>query len=121
MPKVALADALTGRIESLTTSLFVPMFFVYSKLDTTIRPLNSTDRWILAALVVLVSTLGKGVACMFAARLSGGSWKHSAIRCTLVNARGLMDLIMLNLELECGVMTPTFSRSWCSWPSSRPA
>lgn len=108
MPKGALADALTGRIENLTTSLFLPMFFVYSGLNTTIGLLNTTDRWILAAVVILVSILGKGVACMIAARLSGESWHHSAIVGTLMNARGLMELILLNVGLERGVITPTF-------------
>lgn len=108
MPKGGLADALTGRIENLTTSLFLPMFFVYSGLNTTIGLLNTTDRWILALVVILVSILGKGVACMIAARFSGESWHHSAIVGTLMNARGLMELILLNVGLERGVITPTF-------------
>ena len=108
MPKGALANALTARIENLTTSLFLPMFFVYSGLNTTIGLLNTADRWILAAVVILVSILGKGVACMVAARLSGESWHHSAVVGTLMNARGLMELILLNVGLERGVITPTF-------------
>ena len=108
MPKGAFADALTGRIEQLTTSLFLPMFFVYSGLNTRIGLVNTPELWIVAAVVILISILGKGVACAVAARLSGETWQHAAVIGTLMNARGLMELILLNVGLERGVITPTF-------------
>jgi Kef-type K+ transport system membrane component KefB len=108
MPKGRFADELTDRIEELTTSLFLPMFFVYSGLNTRITLVDSPDLFLVAAAVVLVSIVGKGVACMLAARLSGESWRHSALVGTLMNARGLMELILLNIGLERGVITPTF-------------
>jgi len=108
MPKGQIADVLTNRIEQLATSLFLPMFFVYSGLNTRIGLVNTPDLWVVTAVVILVSILGKGVACMLAARVAGESWHHSAVIGTLMNARGLMELILLNIGLERGVITPTF-------------
>ncbi len=108
MPKGRFADRLTERIEQLTTSLFLPMFFVYSGLNTKIDLVNTVELWTLTAVVILISILGKGVACMVAARVTGESWRHSAIIGVLMNARGLMELILLNIGLERGVITPTF-------------
>jgi Kef-type K+ transport system membrane component KefB len=95
-------------MEQLTTTLFLPMFFVYSGLNTKITLVNSVELWGLAATVLLISIVGKGVACTLAARFSGESWRHSAIVGALMNARGLMELILLNVGLERGVITPTF-------------
>ncbi len=108
MPKGELGELLTHRIEQLTTSLFLPMFFVYSGLNTRIELVNSLELWLVTAVVVSISILGKGIACMLAARLAGETWHHSAIVGTLMNARGLMELILLNIGLERGVITPTF-------------
>ena len=108
MPKGEFAAVLTDRIEQLTTSLFLPMFFVYSGLNTKIGLVNTADLWMLTAVVVMVSIVGKGVACMLAARLAGESWRHSSVIGVLMNARGLMELILLNIGLERGVITPTF-------------
>lgn len=108
MPKGAFAALLTERVEQLTTSLFLPMFFVYSGLNTKLGLVNTPALWGLTALVVLVSILGKGVACMLAARVAGENWRHSTMIGTLMNARGLMELILLNIGLERGVVTQTF-------------
>lgn len=108
MPKGEFADALTSRIEQLTTSLFLPMFFVYSGLNTRIGLVNTMDLWVVATVVILVSILGKGVACMVAARVAGEDWRHASVIGILMNARGLMELILLNVGLERGVISPTF-------------
>jgi Kef-type K+ transport system membrane component KefB len=108
MPKGRFTEVVTERLEQLTTSLFLPMFFVYSGLNTKIGLVNTADLWVVTLVVIGVSTLGKGVACMLAARVSGESWHHSALVGTLMNARGLMELILLNIGLERGVITPTF-------------
>ncbi len=107
MPKGEFGRALTERIEVLTTSLFLPMFFVYSGLNTQLGLLNSPALWLLTGVVVLLAILGKGVACAMAARWSGESWRDAAIIGTLMNARGLMELILLNIGREHGLITPT--------------
>ena len=107
MPKGQFSKGLTQRIEGVTSALLLPMFFVFSGLNTRIGLLNSVDLWALTLLVILVATFGKGVACALAARLAGQHWRDSAIIGTLMNARGLMELILLNIGLERGVITPT--------------
>jgi Kef-type K+ transport system membrane component KefB len=108
MPKGLLADLLTEKVEQLTTSLFLPMFFVYSGLNTKMGLVNTWGLWGVAALVILVSVLCKGAACTVAARYSGENWRQSSMVGILMNARGLMELILLNIGLERGVVTPTF-------------
>lgn len=108
MPKQPEIRTVVSRVERLTTTLFLPVFFVYSGLNTRIGLVNSLDLWVLVVLVALVSTLGKGVACGIAARASGQGWRASGVIGVLMNARGLMELILLNVGLERGVITPTF-------------
>ncbi|MEY2854053.1 MAG: hypothetical protein RL030_1185 [Pseudomonadota bacterium] len=107
MPKGRFGQALAQRIEGVTTALFLPMFFVYSGLNTRIGLLDSIDLWALTLLVILLATIGKGVACMLAARLAGQHWRDSAIIGALMNARGMMELILLNIGLERGLISPT--------------
>lgn len=107
MPKGKFAIAVIERTEILTTSLLLPNFFVFSGLNTKIGLVNTADLWILSAVVVGLSILGKGVACMLAARYCGQDWNSSARVGALMNARGLMELILLNIGLEHGVVTPT--------------
>ena len=107
MPRGGFAKALTERTELLTTSLLLPIFFVYSGLNTKIGLVNSLELWWITGLVVILAVAGKGLACALAARAAGESWRSSAVIGTLMNARGLMELILLNVGLEHGVITPT--------------
>jgi len=107
MPRGRFAQEVTEKIEGLTTALLLPIFFVYSGLNTEIGLVNNAALWGLTAVVIALASIGKGVACTLAARFSGESWRHAAIVGTLMNARGLMELIILNVGLEQGVITPT--------------
>jgi Kef-type K+ transport system membrane component KefB len=108
LPKIPEVKELVTRIERLTTTLLLPVFFVYSGLNTRLGLVHSVDLWGLALGVALVSILSKGVACGLAARASGEGWRESGMIGVLMNARGLMELILLNVGLERGVITPTF-------------
>lgn len=107
MPRGEFADRVRERTEFLTTSLLLPIFFVFSGLNTQIGLVNTPQLWAIAALIVAIAILGKGVACMLSARLAGETWRDSATIGALMNARGLMELIILNIGLEQGVITPT--------------
>lgn len=107
MPRGLLTESLTKRIEPLTTSLLLPLFFIYSGLNTKIGLVNTPVLWGYAILVILIACAGKGIACYFAARQSGLDNNESASIATLMNARGLMELIILNIGLERGLITPT--------------
>ena len=106
MPRGKFAAELHRHIYPLTTALLLPCFFVYSGLNTKIGLVNTPTLWLLAGLVLLAATVGKGVACYTAARLHGESHRESLAIGALMNARGLMELIILNIGLQRGIITP---------------
>jgi Kef-type K+ transport system membrane component KefB len=107
MPKGKFASLVRRQLEVPVTSLFLPLFFVYSGLNTKIALVNSPYLWGITGLVCLAAIGGKGVACAVAARYSGQAWRESwAIGC-LMNARGLMELILVNIALAAHVITET--------------
>jgi len=107
MPSGFFAERLTGRLEPLTTTFLLPLFFVYSGLNTEIGLVNTPFLWAVTAGLLVVAVVGKGVACAVAARLSRVPMRESLALGSLMNARGLIELILLNIGLEAGVITPT--------------
>jgi Kef-type K+ transport system membrane component KefB len=107
IPRGLLTRELQRRIEPMTTALLVPLFFVYSGLNTSVGLVNSGEMWIVAGLVFVAACAGKVVACWIAARLSGSNSRDALGVATLMNARGMMELILLNIGLERGLITPT--------------
>jgi Kef-type K+ transport system membrane component KefB len=105
-PKGESAHSTKEAIEPFTAHLLLPIFFVYTGLNTRIDLLISVEFLAVAALVLLVSCAGKIVACGLAARMSGFSRADSLAVGSLMNARGLMELIILNIGLEQGIITP---------------
>ncbi len=107
MPRGLFSRELTRQIEPMATSLLVPVFFTYSGLNTRLLDLVTTPQlWLVALVVFLAACLGKGVGCWGAARLSGEDQRTSLAIGTLMNARGLMELIIINIGLERGIITP---------------
>ncbi|MGB2921964.1 MAG: cation:proton antiporter [Mycobacterium sp.] len=107
MPSGFFAERLTGTLEPLTTTFLLPLFFVYSGLNTQIGLVNTPTLWAVTFGVLVVAIAGKGVACAVAARLSKVSLRESVALGSLMNARGLIELILLNIGLEAGIITPT--------------
>jgi len=107
MPRGRFADELRERIEPLTVSFLLPLFFVYSGLNTQVGLVTGGPLLVLSLVVLLAACLGKGAACWAAARWSGESNRDALATDTLMNARGLMELIILNIGLERGIITPT--------------
>jgi Kef-type K+ transport system membrane component KefB len=107
MPRGRFTEGAIPHLDLLTTTFLLPVFFVYSGLNTQVALLDSAGLWLLAALLILLSIAGKGVACLVAARLSGEEWRESIAIGVLMNARGLMELIILNIGLQRGIITPT--------------
>jgi Kef-type K+ transport system membrane component KefB len=106
MPRGRFAAELRRCLEPLTTAFLLPVFFVYSGLNTRIGLVDTPYLWSLAALVLLAATAGKGGACYVAARLHGEPRREAMAIGTLMNARGLMELIILNIGLQRGIITP---------------
>lgn len=107
MPRGPFVRRFQERTETLVTSLLLPVFFVYSGLNTQFGLVDSAGLWLLTLVVLAVAVIGKWGACSAAARLSGESPRDAATIGVLMNARGLMELIILNIGLERGVITPT--------------
>ncbi|GAB3109612.1 cation:proton antiporter [Streptomyces calidiresistens] len=107
MPRGLFAQRVRTALEPLTTNLLLPLFFVFSGLNTQIGLVNTTALWGVTALVLLISILGKGGACWLAARLNGEPQREALALGSLMNARGLMELILLNIGLQAGLITPT--------------
>jgi Kef-type K+ transport system membrane component KefB len=106
MPRGVFSRELTQQIEPMATSLLVPVFFTYSGLNTRLDLVTTPQLWLVALVVLLAACVGKGVGCWGAARLSGEDQRTSLAIGTLMNARGLMELIIINIGLERGIITP---------------
>ena len=107
MPRGALQQQLEGDIAPLATGLLVPVFFVHSGLLTKLGLLISWELLGVTLVVLILAIVGKGVASALAARWSGEPWRDATAIGVLMNARGLMELIILGIGLEHGVITPT--------------
>ncbi len=106
MPRGIVAEGLIARIQPLTVALLLPLFFTYSGLNTQIGLLDSGYLWGMAGLVLLAAVAGKGGACWLAARATGISNREALGIGTLMNARGLMELIIINIGLQRGIISP---------------
>ncbi len=74
---------------------------------TEIGLLNDWSQWLVCLVIIFVATLGKFGGTLLAARYAGESWREAAILGMLMNTRGLMELIVLNIGLDLGVISPT--------------
>ena len=102
-----LAHALVGSLETLVTLLLLPAFFAFAGMRTEIGLLTGAGPWIACGLIILVATVGKAAGTFVAARLTGMSSREAAGLGALMNTRGLMQLIVLNVGLDLGVISPT--------------
>ena len=105
IPRGVMTQALIARIQPLTVALLLPLFFTYSGLNTKIGLLNSGFLWLMCGAVLVAAVVGKGVACWLAARATGISNREALGIGTLMNARGLMELIIINIGLQRGVIS----------------
>jgi len=105
MPRGVVACDLIARIQPLTVALLLPLFFTYSGLNTRIGLLNSGFLWLMCGAVLVAAVLGKGVACWLAARATGISNREALGIGVLMNARGLMELIIINIGLQRGIIS----------------
>ena len=105
MPRGVVARDIIGRVQPLTVALLLPLFFTYSGLNTKIGLLNTSFLWAMCGAVLIAAVIGKGVACWAAARATGIP-NHEALGIgTLMNARGLMELIIINIGLQRGIIS----------------
>jgi Kef-type K+ transport system membrane component KefB len=101
----AVARTLTDHLEDVVTILLLPAFFAFTGMRTEIG-LISGSQWLLCGLIILVATIGKFGGSFVAARLTGLDWRSAAGLGVLMNTRGLMELIVLNIGLDLRVISP---------------
>jgi Kef-type K+ transport system membrane component KefB len=102
----ALARTLTDRMKDLVTILLLPAFFALAGMRTRIDLLTSASEWLICGLIILVATAGKFGGTLAAARIAGMNFRDAASLGILMNTRGLMELIVLNIGLDLGVISP---------------
>lgn len=97
---------LSLRIENFSSVLLLPLFFVFTGLRTQIGLLNDLQGWLLCLLIVAVATIGKLGGTALSARMMGIGWREALQLGALMNTRGLMELIALNIGLDLGILSP---------------
>ena len=107
MPRGLFVEELKRKVEPLAVVLLLPMFFTYSGLNTRMDMVNSVSLLLIALGILAVSVLAKFGACWAAARLSGEDNRTALGIGALMNSRGLMELIIINIGLQKGIIGPT--------------
>jgi nucleotide-binding universal stress UspA family protein len=102
-----LAEMLAEKLETVAVVLLLPLFFAYSGLRTEIGLVNHPQEWLVALGLIGLASLGKFGGSAVAARLTGLRWREASALGILMNTRGLMELIVLNIGLDLGVISPT--------------
>ncbi len=105
IPRGTVSEGLISKIQPLTIALLLPLFFTFSGLNTRIGLLNSPSLWGICGLILLLAIMGKGVACWGAARLTGIPNREALGIGFLMNSRGLMELIIINIGLQRGIIS----------------
>jgi len=95
-----------NKFESVTVVLLLPLFFAFTGLRTSIRLIQGPQMWLFCMMIIVVAIVGKLGGSMIAARAAGRPWRESAGLGVLMNTRGLMELVILNIGLDIGVISP---------------
>jgi Kef-type K+ transport system membrane component KefB len=104
MPRGFFARELQKQVEPFAVVFFLPMFFTFSGLNTQLNVVSNPQMLLIAAAVIVAACIGKGGACWAAARLNGEDNRTALAVGTLMNSRGLMELIIINIGLQKGVI-----------------
>ena len=102
-----LAREFTRKTKDVVTGLLLPAFFALTGLRTEIGLLDGWQNWAMCGAIVAVATVGKFGGTLAAARLTGYDWRTAAALGAMMNTRGLMGLIVLDIGLTLGVISPT--------------
>ena len=107
MPKAPrFVQMVNERLEDVTVVLLLPLFFAITGLKTSIGLLDGAAMWAICAAIILLAIAGKFGGSALAARATGMPWREAATIGALMNTRGLMELVILNVGLEIGVISP---------------
>ena len=111
MPKSeAFVASITARLEELLGVVLLPLFFAVTGIRTNLGSIAGGWMWLLCAVIILVAVVGKAGGTILGARVAGLPWRDAISLGALMNTRGLMELVILNLGLENGIITrPIFT------------
>jgi Kef-type K+ transport system membrane component KefB len=99
--------AIRERLDMLISVLLLPLFFALTGMRTRLDLLNDANMWLWAAIILCAAVLGKMGGAALAARWTGQSWRNAVALGALLNTRGLVELIVLNIAYSVGAFTPT--------------
>lgn len=106
MPKSdTLLDGIVSRLEELLMVVLLPLFFAVTGIRTSLASIPEGQGWLLCGCIVLVATVGKAGGTIAGARASGLPWRDAGALGALMNTRGLMELVILNVGLEIGIIS----------------
>lgn len=106
-PNLSFRKVMMLKIEDVAVAFFLPLFFAFTGLRTQIGLINTPELWFTCLMLIAVAVAGKLGGCTIAARAVGINWKDSVTIGTLMNTRGLMELVALNIGYEMGVLPPS--------------
>lgn len=107
MPKDrAFVSVSSSKLETLPKVILLPLFFAVTGLRTGIGLLAGAEIWTCTGIIIAVAVAGKLGGSMLAARVSGVSWRDAGTIGVLMNTRGLMELVIINIGFEMGVISP---------------
>ena len=101
-----LARRMLDRLENVVVVVLLPMFFAFTGLRTQVGLISGVDAWLLCGLLTVVACAGKFGGTAVAAHFTGVPWRESALLGALMNTRGLMELIVLNIGLDLKIISP---------------
>jgi len=99
-------NILIEKVEDVALVLLLPLFFVFTGLRTQIGLLNDPYLWKITGIIILVAVTGKFMGSAMAAKYMGQNWRDSLSIGALMNTRGLMELVVLNIGYDLGILTP---------------
>lgn len=99
--------ALTQKLEDAAVVLLLPLFFAFTGLRASIGLVSGAEMWFYCGLIILVAIAGKFGGSTLAARATGTPWREAGALGILMNTRGLMELVVLNIGLDIGILSPT--------------
>ena len=99
-------EFLRVRLEHFSSAFLLPLFFAFTGLRLQIGLVNDTSDWMICTGLIAIATIGKLGGAMFTARLTGKNWIDSFALGALMNTRGLVELIALNIGYDLGILSP---------------
>ena len=101
-----LSEELSGKFKALVVVLLLPIYFALTGLRSSIFLISGASMWLYAAAIIALAVAGKLGGSMLSARLNGMTWRESAAVGVLMNTRGLVELVILNIGLDLGILSP---------------